>query len=580
MAFLFNGVVYGVSVLRTANLLKDKVPSALILGNVLADADVKLMSLEGGWALVEYRGLTGWMRASNLDIKVEASVLTGLRTGRQASGDVLNTALSLGVRGLSPRNNRHALIINVSEYALSTVPPLPGTKHDSESATQMALAMQIPQHNIVYLKDAAASGVGIRKAIADLTQKVSQGDRVFIYYSGHGTRYFDPEIKGCVEAMLPYDATAEGMLSNRELAMLLKSITDRADKVMVMYDACHSGGLIRQASNSTLSRGFFTPQDEGRLSPKFTATSESCAIPENIKSRGLTAEQNKLGVFSQDVVHISASRDNEVSFEDANKGGLATQFLRDCMLRDAKDLDRSGAISVQEITQCAQSKIENRLAGAPGLRPHHIQVNGNRDFVPAWFSQASISSAQPSTTVKNPEETQITGAKVLKQLFDQRDAKHQVQVDASKTKLKIGIDTLGLTVTSAHGGYVYVLLAGSDNHSTYLLYPNALDTDNRIEPNRPLKLPREKWQIGAGGPEGENSILVIVADESRDISKLGQATKVGPFMKSVNDLEGRIALGSVLTSAVSSEKCSSSRVAAENCSDAYGAQLLTIQEVR
>jgi hypothetical protein len=67
-------------------------------------------------------------------------------------------------------------------------------------------------------------------------------------------------------------------------------------------------------------------------------------------------------------VHISASRDNEVSFDDELKGGLATQFMRDCMLRDAKDLDGSGALSVDEIRQCAQEKVEKRMQNDPQLQ--------------------------------------------------------------------------------------------------------------------------------------------------------------------------------------------------------------------
>ena len=38
----------------------------------------------------------------------------------------------------------------------------------------------------------------------------------------------------------------------------------------------------------------------------------------------------------------------------------STQFMRDCMLRDAKDLDGSGAIDINEIRMCAQDKL-NKL---------------------------------------------------------------------------------------------------------------------------------------------------------------------------------------------------------------------------
>ena len=64
-------------------------------------------------------------------------------------------------------------------------------------------------------------------------------------------------------------------------------------------------------------------------------------------------------------MHVSSSRENEISFDDEQKGGLATQFLRDCMLRDAVDVDGSGAISIDEIRMCAQKKIEKRLEKDP-----------------------------------------------------------------------------------------------------------------------------------------------------------------------------------------------------------------------
>jgi hypothetical protein len=573
------GSSFAVPTVRNSNLLQDKVPNAQVLVSLLSNTEVNLISLEGGWALVEVKGQTGWLRASELKLDFAATNHSGVEPDRQGSGNFVNSALSLGVRALLPRNNRHALIINIGEYALTTISALPGTKHDRESATQIALAMQIPPQNITYLRDKAATGIGIRKEIAQLSQRVSKGDRVFVYYSGHGTRYLDLRTKSCVEAMLPHDATFESMISNRELATLLKPITDKADKVMLMYDACHSGGLIQQ-DRTLLSRGITTPSDEGVLTPKFSISTEFCAAPSNLKSRSVLAEQNQLGVYSQDIIHISASRDNEVSFEDAGKGGLATQFFRDCMLREAKDLDRSGAITIDEITKCAQTKIGNRLSGVPGLSPHHIQLNGNRDFVPTWFGLTSIAASQPSQAEQTSALQQISGAAVMKQVFDQRDAKHRVSVAAQKTNLKIGADKLDFTITSSNGGFVYVLMAGSDNQSTYLLFPNELDGNNKIEAFRPMKLPREKWQLVAGGPEGKNSLLVVVSSSARDISKLPQSTKAGPFVKSLNDLAGRAALGSVLSTGSLVASCVDSKSVAGDCSDAYGAALITIEETK
>jgi hypothetical protein len=571
--------------------------------------------------------VSGWVRASALNMQAGASVVAGLSSGREAAG---NTAVTLGVRNvppLVPRINRHALIIGVGTYEDPLVPPLPGTKLDKVSATQIAQAMQVPDGNIQYLHDSQATVSNIRTALNNLNDRVQDGDRVFIHYSGHGTRYKDPQAGGCVEALLPYDGMSKGMISNTEMASLLAQITQKTDKLFVMYDACHSGGLVAAAATAR-TRGIANSNDDGALRPKFAALSEECSKPVNIKTRSLVNEQVNRGALPQDIVHISAARDNEISFDDEQKGGLATQFFRDCMLREAKDLDGSGAISIEEIKQCAQEKINRRMQNDNNFKAHNLVLSGNGNFVPAWFSQGvpqtanvmtalatpdkpvaqvavtpapatptsppaqQIALATPSTTT-TPATTQsqtlatseiktLSGEDALKQMYDQRNAKRKVRVTLTKDQLVIGKDVLEFSVQSDRAGYVYAALAGSDGKALYMLFPNDLDQNNRIEAGQTLKLPQGKWRIKSSGPVGTNHLLVMVADAPRDLQALS-AKKEGPFMTSLNDASGRAQLGALLTSskAISTAVCQNTVSAKNNplCSDAYGASLLSIKEV-
>lgn len=483
-------------------------------------------------------------------------------------------------RSLPARNNRHALIIGVSTYADPATPPLPGARIDRESATQMARAMQVPAANITYLQDEQATGDAIRRALAELNARVEDGDRVFIHYSGHGTRFNDPAAGGCVEALLAHDGGQNGTITNRQMADLLKPMTGKTDKLFVMYDACHSGGLVGNMPEAR-TRGFTLPTGEGTLRPKFAAISEECGEPVNVRTRNLVVEAVAQGGLPQDIIHLSASRDNEVSFDDANKGGLATQFMRDCMLGDAKDLDRSGAITIDELRICAQEKINQRMQGDRLFKPHNITMTGNAAFVPAWFNQARPQqvAAAGNATAATPA---LSGAEALRQMHDQRDAKRRVQASLGKARLKIGQDALGITVQSDRAGYVYLALAGSDNKSVYMLFPNDLDKSNRIEAGQRLVLPRPHWRVKAGGPAGTNNLLVIVADGPRDLAMLG-AGKAGPFVTSLNDAQGRARLGALLTSArdSASGQCGSPASRRNNplCSDAFGAALLAVEEV-
>ena len=74
---------------------------------------------------------------------------------------------------------------------------------------------------------------------------------------------------------------------------------------------------------------------------------------------------------------------------------------------------------------------------------------------------------------------------------------------ADKSAIQIGRDNLQFRLKSSQSGYVYVFLAGTDKSHMYLLFPNAIDRDNRIEAGRALQLPRPSWRIRAGGPAGE-----------------------------------------------------------------------------
>jgi hypothetical protein len=632
------------SVTRPAEIRAEKLASSAVLAQVNQGANVRITSVEGGWVLVEAAAdkgrVSGWMRASALNMQAGASVVAGLSSGREASG---NNALTLGVRSvpqLTPRINRHALIIGVGRYEDPLVPPLPGTKLDKVSATQMAQAMQVPDINIQYLHDDQATLSNIRSALNNLSDRVQDGDRVFIHYSGHGTRSVDPQSGGCVEALLPYDGMSKGVISNSEMAKLLSSITQKTDKLFVMYDACHSGGIVAAAATAR-TRGIVNANDEGALRPKFAGISEECSKPANVKTRGLVNEQVNQGALPQDIVHLSAARDNEISFDDEQKGGLATQYMRDCMLRDAKDLDGSGAISIDEIKQCAQDKVNRRMQNDSNFKAHNLVLSGNGNFVPAWFSQGvpqtgnvmtalatsdkpvvqtvaapdnkplaatptapatatatatakppaqqlavlSPSPMTPTTTTQSvavAEPKTLSGEEALKQMYDQRNAKRKVRVTLTKDQLVIGKDSLEFSVQSERAGYVYAALAGSDGKALYMLFPNDLDQNNRIEAGQTLKLPQGKWRIKSSGPVGTNHLLVMVADAPRDLQALS-AKKEGPFMTSLNDANGRAQLGALLTSskAISTAVCQNAASAKNNplCSDAYGASLLSIKEV-
>jgi hypothetical protein len=467
------------------------------------------------------------------------------------------------------RQTRHALIIGIGEYADPEVPALRGIVHDVASARRMARAMAVPDAQVTLLRDKEATAARILDEIEALQSRVADGDRVFIYYSGHGTRWFE-ETKdergasgACSEGLLAADGQ---VLTNGVLGASLAPLARRSDKMLVFYDACFSGGVSGLPLRTrSLSGGAET------LVPKFTraGSSERCAQASNFRPRSLAGALQQRQALPQNVVHVAASAPDELSFDSSAHGGFATVAWRDCLLGEARDLDGSGAVTVDEVTRCAQAKMNQALAGQPGILGQTLTVAGNPAFVPAWLGLG------PGTAAARPGAARPS--EILAELHGQRDGTRGVAASARPSRLRIGVDALQLDITPARDGHLYVALAGSDGHSLYLLYPNDLATDNRVQAGRRISLPGAGWEIVAGGPPGTETLLVMVTDAPRDLGGLGRQ-KAGPFMKTLLDEAGRTRLQSVLGNGTPAAACG--RVGAPSCSDAFGAALLTVETVR
>jgi Caspase domain/Domain of unknown function (DUF4384) len=462
------------------------------------------------------------------------------------------------------RSTRHALIIGIGDYAAADITPLPGVALDISSARRMAAAMEVPASQVTVLRDREASAEGIRRAVAALGARVQDGDRVFVYYSGHGTRWQDPLLKaeGCVEGLLASDGQ---VISNVEFGLRLAPLARRADKMLVFYDACFAGGL----AEAPLRTRSLLRQGDNVLTPKFSRAGapEACGQAGNFRTRSLPAVMQQAQALPQNVVQVGASAADEASFDSSTSGGLATAAWRDCLLGQAQDADGSGAITALEVTRCAQARIDQALAGLPSVSGQKMTLVGNSRYVPVWAPAAKAAAAGGQ---------RATPPEILAELHSQRDGSRRVAVALRKTELKIGRDVLAFDVTPARDGHLYVALAGSDGKSLYLLYPNDLARDNRVRAGQQLSLPGAGWEIVAGGPAGPEQLLVMVSDAPRDLSDLA-TERAGPFMKTLLDDQGRSRLQALLAGGTPRAGCG--KAGAASCSDAFGAALLTVRSV-
>ncbi len=622
--------------LRAERLRGEPFADAKALNEVAKDARVEVIKKQGAWALVAVGGKQGWVRTLSLHSEnptvpaVQEGVLA-LESGRTGRGDLIATT---GIRGISKPASPHihALIMTIGAYH-EGIQQLTGVKYDAETARQIAHRMGVLDENIRVLRDEDLTYEGMIKAFDEFESRVQQDDQAFIYYSGHGGRSLIKEEDSperCAESLI----TVEGYgFFDTEIEKRLKRLSQKTEKLIFMIDACHSGGVTTRAATLKAPSLEFTPKF---WQPK--GGTDACTKSVNVVTRGLNvgAEPAISGV--NNYTYIAAARDNEISLDEPGKGGVASQAWLECMSGAAQDLDGSGGLSAEEIRACAQPKIDKKLSNVAGVLPHHVSITGNSKLILGFVSDESNNASSsasatlpvtaPVTTAPaaatkppaqsllghwlraNPSTSKPAGtssapaaavpiaeapppavkpnpAATLYDIYNGRDDRRVVELKTTRQKLKIDKDSLDLTLTSSHEGYVYLMMVGTDGTTFDLLFPNQLDRNNLIQAGETLKLPRAMWELAASGPQGTDTLLAIVTESPRNFTSLGMKP-AGPF--SVIDIttapeSGRdIQLVTGNSADAQSGDCQMQKTRnlaiQKRCSRAYGAAVLVVDEVK
>lgn len=559
---------------QRAELKGEKFTDAATVAVVEPNGKVDVVRREGGWILVRAGGREGWLRAEALGAGTAAQGLLALDSGRSGRSDLIATT---GIRGHSkPASQQvHALIMAISAYERPN--DLKGVSHDIDTAREIALRMGVAETNMRVLRDQELTLDGMRRAFDDLDARVLDNDQVFIYYSGHGGRQLVLDrgdgAERCAESLISIDGKP---FIDTEIEARMKRLAARTQKVVMFIDACHSGGVTTRAV------GGEAPFKAKSWNGKGSGT-ESCAKPTNVLTRGIALAAKSPGSGGANFAYIAAARDNEISLDQPNRGGVATQAWRACMAGAARDIDGSGGLSVEEIRACAQERIDAQLRNATGYLPHHVTVTGNPSLVLSYAAKDTEgeSPATPAPTAAAPAKPSPLAA--LNDIYNNRDDRRLVTLKSDKPALRIGQDKLDLSVTSREAGYLYLLMVGSDGEAFDLLFPNQIDRNNLIQAGETVRLPRAGWQLTVQGPAGRDTLLAIVTDAPRDFGKAG-LKPAGPFSMVGAVAAKDIQLVTATSAQAERDECSGDRTTRnigvqKSCSNAYGAALLSIDEV-
>ncbi len=466
----------------------------------------------------------------------------------------------------------HALIMGVENYIEK---PLHGVPKDRESARAIAKSMGVPDENIVERADAELTLGGLRSILKQFQQKVRPGDRVFIYYSGHGTSRAGKS-GACEQGIVTQEMS---VLSREEFYEYLKPIRNQAAKTVVFLDTCFSGGVVLGAKGGERSFGESEPQ------PKFwqakqTMTTDSCGKATNYAKGTRDFVDIQAAQATPNYYLLGASGPDEYAIDGGPAhGSYATTAFLDCLRAEmGADTNRDGIVSLEEARICAQERVTGQVR-PPFLRQTLTVGEGaGGGATPVAFG-ASFSSV-PNGQVFAPN-TAISSAELLNTIHRNADQHQTVNLRSLKSAYKVGQDFLELEVTSSKGGYLTLFSVGSSGR-IFQLFPNALDSNNRIEANATLRLPRPDWRVPAGGPPGRNRFLAVVSSAPNMFADLG--VPVAGRFKAIDatgtnakDIVERLISPATGCNARSTRDFDSPQL--NPCASSYGAGLVDVMEV-
>jgi metacaspase-1 len=243
----------------------------------------------------------------------------------------------------------HGLIMTIGAYADPGI-QLKGGEADARLAQTMARQLGVSERHTIRLHNEALSLQGLRTAWSTLSERVQPGDKVFIYFSGHGTQRAKADGEGCSEGLVMHDGR---VLFDVQLRDRLLSLARKAGQLWVFVDACHAGGAVEKSWGNDAPQAKVYPGEPlladgpGELFSK--AGDGACGTPVNLaKALGV------LGASAEDkLLYVAAAAPDEAAF-GTEQGSAATRAWAACLTAGQADTG-------QGLAHCAQQWLARNL---------------------------------------------------------------------------------------------------------------------------------------------------------------------------------------------------------------------------
>ncbi|HEX3747757.1 MAG TPA: tetratricopeptide repeat protein [Bryobacteraceae bacterium] len=300
-----------------------------------------------------------------ISVFVPALLLAGLAGAQTPPGSQQRDLKLEKIEPPKPPSNApaqsYAVIVGVAAYPnLAANLQLRFSERDAQSIHTALISPEggnFKAENVKVLTGAKATLAGIRDAVGKWLPSVAKGDdRVVIYFAGHGFIY---EGKAY---LAPYDfsmknVTGTGFPMNELSADIGGKI--HAKWKVLMTDACHSGAI--------------SPEDSENLN-------------------------HELGSLTQSLFSLTASREQEVSFESPELEGGHGVFTYYVVkgLEGEADANHDGIVTADELAEYVHTQVREATKGAQNPTSDRSVYDKNMwlSFIPANVTPGTAPAPQ------------------------------------------------------------------------------------------------------------------------------------------------------------------------------------------
>ncbi len=271
-----------------------------------------------------------------------------------------------------------ALIVGVGRY--TSITPLDGPAHDVPAMRDLVIRrMGAQPQDVVVLQDQAATAAAIRRELAALVTRSAPGDKVIIYFSGHGTSARDENARGYnlpdgTGAFVPFDI-GEGNRPLREQLIVgrfdlrplaLEPLDKGGREVLLIMDSCYSGNAARGGLKPGI--GYRYAAIGAESDPLLTAAAPPPPPANSAPQPYPYARVSMLAAAAE--TEKAADLPAGSTLSGKPQGALTDALLRLFEGKEPADYDRNGQVSLVEAARGVSAIIGKAgLSQTPQLLP-------------------------------------------------------------------------------------------------------------------------------------------------------------------------------------------------------------------